>query len=137
MLRLISMRDYTEHGMSAKLLAAGFQPDDVERCVKLAVESRLIDDMRYAELYIVAKKESGWGCGKIIAGLHEKGIDCSAIEGFPDDLFPFEEEVERASRCLLRHKTSSKNPREAHFRFLMSKGYSNAVCARALELNAR
>ncbi len=132
MLRLLAVRDYTEKGMLEKLVKAGFDAEMALSCVEMAVEQRLIDDMRYADLYISAKKERGWGSGKIINGLGRSGVDCSSIPGFPSSVFPFEKEVERARKCLADYVTTAKNPRDSHFRFLISRGYSAEVCVKAL-----
>ncbi len=133
MLRLLSARDYTVKGMSDKLRAYGFDEKTVDFAIEQALDSRLLDDMRYAQLYTEAKKHRGWGSKKIIAGLKHAGIDCKQIEGFLDTAFSCDEELDRAKKCLEKHRPNPKNPSESHFRFLMSRGYSASVCTDAVD----
>ncbi len=132
LLKLLGMRDYAVESMRSKLLGAGFQPDVVQKTIEYALRTKFLDDTRYAENHIASKKDMGWGRGRIEKSLAEKGIDCSLLPGYPEALFPEADEVDRAVRCVRSHRTSAKNVRDAHYRYLISKGYSASVASRAL-----
>ena len=132
MLQLLAMRDYSVHAMTEKLSKAGFSEKDVKAAVAMAVKTRLMDDNRYGLAYISYKKEAGWGRQKIEQELGKQGVDYASLPGYTDELFDEDDELERARRCLASHHTSSKDPRAAHYRYLLSKGFSPAVCSRAL-----
>ena len=132
LLTLLAGRDYSTHAMKEKLLKAGFTEAMADEAIKMAVDARLMDDVRYAGLFISSKSELGWGRKKIEAALERQGIDCRELEGYPDGLFSADSELARALRSIRGHKTRAKNERDAHYRYLLSRGYSPDVCARAL-----
>lgn len=132
MLKLLSIRDYSISNMRGKLADSGFGEDDIDGAIDFAVESGLMDDSRYAEAYIASKKELGWGRGRIERALDDRGVDCGELEDYPDAFFPQDEELERAKRCLRSHRTSAKNARESHYRYLLSKGFSTYIASRAI-----
>ncbi len=132
LLKLIAMRDYSVQSMRSKLASSGFEPEVVEHTIEYALRTKFLDDKRYAQSFISGKKEMGWGRGRIEEALAEKGVDCSELAGYPDVLFAEEDEVARALKCVRSHRTSAKNARDAHYRYLISKGYSAGVASRAL-----
>ncbi|MGI6220733.1 MAG: regulatory protein RecX [Coriobacteriales bacterium] len=132
MLQLLAARDYSVKTMEERLSRAGFAPDDIRSAVKMAVDTRLLDDMRYAELYISSRRELGWGRSRIERELRKQGIDCTQIPGYPDSFFTVESELERARELLRGHRTSAKDVRASHYRYLASKGFDHATCMRAL-----
>ena len=132
MLKLLAARDYSVKTMEERLARAGFSQDDIRVAVKGAVEARLLDDMRYAELYITSRREMGWGRSRIERELRKQGIDCSQIPGYPGDCFFADEELERARELLRRHRTTAKDVKASHYRYLVSKGFDHSTVMRAL-----
>ncbi|MBR2522709.1 MAG: RecX family transcriptional regulator [Coriobacteriales bacterium] len=132
MLNLLAMRDFTELSMRERLLKAEFQPTDVEKAVARAVELRYIDDNRFAQAFVRQKSESGWGRGKIARELEKLGIPSDECADILGELLSEDDELEHALRLLQKHRTSAKNARDAHYRYLLGKGFSPAICAKAL-----
>ena len=132
MLQLLAARDYSVKAMEERLARAGFGPDDIRAAVESAKKARLLDDMRYADLYIHSRRELGWGRSRIERELRKQGIDCALVPGYPDDYFSADDELARACELLRKHRTSAKDARASHYRYLSSKGFDHATCMRAL-----
>lgn len=132
MLQLLAARDYSVKTMEERLSRAGFAPDDIQLAIKVAVDAHLLDDMRYAELYISSRRELGWGRSRIERELRKQGVDYSQLPGYPDEYFPADSELERARALLRSHRTSAKDVRASHYRYLASKGFDHATCMKAL-----
>ena len=132
MLKLLAARDYSVKTMEERLMRAGFSPDDIRVALKSAMDARLLDDMRYADLYITSRRDMGWGRSRIERELRKQGIDCSQVPGYPDDYFSADEELERARELLRRHRTTAKDVKASHYRYLSSKGFDHATCMKAL-----
>jgi len=122
--RLINVRERSSVELGRRLQKAGFADDIVEREVKDAISAGLIDDERFAVLYMQSKKRGGWGRNHIEAKLRFFGIDIKSFEGYPERFFSDEEEAKLAQEYLKRFHTSSKDPRAACFRRLTSRGFS-------------
>ncbi|MGI6217171.1 MAG: regulatory protein RecX [Coriobacteriales bacterium] len=132
MLKLLGMRDYTKKMMRDKLLSAGFPEEVVEETIDFGVGKKLLNDNRFADFYISAKQEAGWGKQRIERELEEKGVDLDEVPGYPDEYFDDDAEVERAISLVKHHRVNSKNVRESHYRYLLSKGYSPSIASKAL-----
>ncbi len=133
MFQLLALKDFTSFSMQERLVKAGYYEDVAAQAVSKAVEVRLIDDKRYTELFISSRKEALWGKKKIEDSLKKVGISLMQIPGYPESVFPDEDEFVRAVKCLNQHRTTAKNKRESHYRFLISRGYSSSIAGKALE----
>ncbi|MCR5846372.1 MAG: RecX family transcriptional regulator [bacterium] len=132
MLSLLAMRDFTALSMRERLLKAEFRAADVDKAVARAIELRYIDDHRFAQAFVRQKSESGWGRGKIARELERLGIPADECADILGELLTEDDELERALRLLEKHRTSAKNARDAHYRYLLGKGFSPAISAKAL-----
>ena len=129
--RLINVRERSSVELGRRLQKAGFADDIVEREVNGAVSAGLINDERFALLYMQSKKRSCWGRSHIEAKLRFFGIDIKSFEGYPERFFSDEEEIQLAQEYLKRFHTSSKDPRAACFRRLTSRGFSFETAQKA------
>ncbi len=68
------MRDYSEHSMREKLISK-FSREEAEQTIERLKELGYIDDLRYAENFVVSKLLSGFGVYAVIRKLREKGVD--------------------------------------------------------------
>ena len=125
--RLINVRERSSVELGRRLQKAGLSSEIVEHEVRDAISAGLIDDERFALLYIQSKKRGGWGRNYIEARLRYYGIDIKAFEGYPERFFSDEEEMQIAQEYLERFHTSSKDPRAACFRRLTSRGFSYEI----------
>lgn len=130
--RLLAVRDRSELEMQDRLSQAGFSEKVVEREIGLLVAAGLIDDTRFARLYIAGKSRSGWGRIRIEKELGRFGIDLKHCEGYPEEFFCDGEEFERAAAVLERFHSHAKDQYSARYRFLASKGFSADSIGKAL-----
>jgi regulatory protein len=87
-LALLARRDWLTGELSAKLQAAGCDPQVTARVLAELAEERLLNDARYAERYVTSRAERGRGPVRIAAELAALGaprelID-TALESGPD-----------------------------------------------------
>jgi len=122
--RLINVRERSSTELYRRLLRAGISEDVANREVENAIVTGLVDDERFAQMYIESKKRGGWGKNHIEAKLRFFGIEIRGYEGYPERFFNENEELCRAEEYLKRFHTTSKDPRTACFRRLTSRGYS-------------
>jgi regulatory protein len=118
------------------LAHAGFDETVVERVVGEAQATGLLDDARFARLYVTGKKRSGWGRIRIERELARYGIELRQCDGYPGEFFTDEDELERAQVCLGKLRSRAKNQRVAQYHHLMAKGFSAETAHRALRLQA-
>lgn len=72
--RILSIKDYSEAGMREKLISR-YTPQEAKEVIERLKELNYIDDLRYAENFIVSKLLSGYGVYAVVRKLREKGVD--------------------------------------------------------------
>jgi len=82
-IRLLAMREHTQFELRNKLKRA-HAPADVEQAVKSLAEQGLQSDDRYTELYVVLRRNKGYGPIRIRTELQERGIDETLIGSYLD-----------------------------------------------------
>ena len=118
----------------------GYQKNVRDPAVQRAVEVGLINDSRFADVYIRSKISQGWGPLKIKTEISKKGIEVETLPGWPDAYFSDVHEFEVAYSLAQRKHLSGKNDYEKLVRFLSTKGYSfsiaSSVAKKILDENA-
>jgi regulatory protein len=71
---VLSYRACTEHELREKLRASEFEPDVVDWAISKCIESRLIDDLRYATSFLASRLRRGHGLMRIRNDLNKRGI---------------------------------------------------------------
>ena len=79
-LTLLARRDWLTGELSAKLQAAGAEPQAIAGVLAELVGERLLDDARYAERYVASRAERGQGPLRIAADLASLGAPRELIE---------------------------------------------------------
>ncbi len=139
-LELLARREHSREELRRKLLARGYEGNDVEAVLEqLAVEG-LQSDPRFAEGYVYARQTRGFGPLRIRMELQERGLAESIIDECLD---------ERAShwRALLEAQYRKRygdapmreyRERARRGRFLQQRGFPGEMIWRLLnELNRR
>ena len=129
----LERRDHSIEEVRQKLKRYGFSEFAIERAILRASELNLLDDKRFASLYIESRKRSGWGRRKIEQGLRIKGVRTEAIEGYPEAFFSEEDDLSRAFSLLKRKRVPEQKAFEKLVRFLRAKGFSYSVSADAVK----
>ncbi len=93
-----------------------------------AVEVGLINDSRFADVYIRSKISQGWGPLKIKTEISKKGIEVETLPGWPDAYFSDVDEFEIAYSLAQRKHLSGKNDYEKLVRFLASVFAALSAC---------
>lgn len=130
--RLIDKRDYTASEAQKKLKLDGYTKDCIDKALARAQEVHLIDNERFAEVYIRTKIYSGWGMTRIEQELARKGIDINTVSGWPEEFLDPTEEGSRAYLLLEHKRIPEKNAFPKLIRFLTSRGFSYSVAQSAV-----
>lgn len=130
-LDMISRREYSSDEALSRLIKEGFTQSCAQEAVERALGAGLINNKRFADSFIRSKIYMGWGPIRIERELSQRGIDPSAVVGWPEDYLG-SDSVSEAARDLLASKSvPSKNAYQKLVRYLVSKGYSLSVAKSA------
>lgn len=125
--KLVDRRDYSSKEATDKLRQDGYTPSVVDATVARASDAHLIDDRRFAEVFVRTKVYAGWGMRRIERELSRRGIEAQELPGWPYDYLDPEGERERALEVARRHRVSGKNQLQKMVRFLMGRGFPTGV----------
>ncbi len=128
---LISRRDYSAHELERKLADDGYSQAIREELVARYVHLGIVDDGRYASVFIRSRLAQGWGPRKIEQELKRRGIQIDEVPGWPDEFMDEEGPDERAYKLASTRRISEKNGYQKLVRFLCSKGYSVSSASKA------
>lgn len=124
---LLNRRDYSTSELLSKLKDDGFSPAASTLLVDEAVTSNLVNDARFAEVFVRSKRYAGWGRLRIERELSRKGIEAQDLPGWPESYFEDEDEKSRALELASRRRLTGKNDFQKIVRYLCGKGYSMSV----------
>lgn len=124
---LVDKRDYASEEARRKLRLEGYPSDVCDKAVEWAVRIGIIDDRRFAEVFIRTKLYAGWGQRKIERELSQRGIACEDVPGWPYEFFDPDDELQRAIELAERKHVSGANPLQKLARFLVGRGFSTSV----------
>lgn len=105
---LIVKRDYSTAELQKKLMLDGYQKNVRDPAVQRAVEVGLVNDSRFADVYIRSKISQSWGPLKIKTEISKKGIEVETLPGWPDAYFSDVDEFEVAYSLAQRKHLSGK-----------------------------
>lgn len=124
---LLNRRDYSTAELLRKLMDDGFSSAVSAQLVDEAVASNLVNNARFAEIFVRSKCHAGWGRLRIERELSKKGIEARELPGWPESYFEDEDEKSRALDLASRRRLTGKNDFQKIVRFLCGKGYSMGV----------
>lgn len=120
---LLNRRDYSTAELLDKLKEDGFSSSVSSQLVDEAVATNLVNDSRFAEVYVRSKCCAGWGRLRIERELSRKGIEARDLPGWPESYFEDEDEKARALELASRRRLTGKNDFQKMVRYLCGKGY--------------
>lgn len=129
--RLVDRRDYSTDELRTKLRLDGYSRQVIDDCVSHAREIGLVDDHRYADVYVRSKVAAGWGMVRIERELGRRGVDVQELEGWPYAYLDPDDELERAREVARTKRVNGARPYEKLVRYLCARGYSMGVARRA------
>jgi regulatory protein len=137
-LRLLARREHSAKELRQKLMTRGHPPELIDAALAELAQERLLSEERFAEEFIRARRERGFGPLKIRAELRERGIDDSLA-----DAYLRSPEQDWQARALAQyHKRFGEQPprdmaeRGKRYRFLSSRGFTPEQIRRVLEGNS-
>ncbi|MGB6489158.1 MAG: regulatory protein RecX [Steroidobacteraceae bacterium] len=125
-LTLLARRDWLTAELSAKLQAAGCEPEATGGVIAELVREHLLDDVRYTERYLVSRAERGHGPVRIAADLASLGAPRELIEaalGSGPDWCAVAKAVRRRKFGVGAPDSWAEKARQA--RFLQYRGFSS------------
>jgi regulatory protein len=145
----LNRRERTRAEIRAYLERAGVSEPTAEAALTVLVEDRLVDDERFAEMFVADKRTlEQWGGERIRRGLQERGVDrtiaeraIAAAERAAAELG--EQSVSELDRALeLLRRRFPEPPRDRRDRdralgVLLRKGYESELALDALAAHAR
>ena len=140
----LNRRERTVAELRAHLERKGVAGVTAEAAIAELVRERLVDDVRFTEMFVHDKRElQAWGAQRIRRGLVERGIDRElaerAVTGVETDA-PGLTELERAVELLRRRFPApprDRRDRDRALGMLLRKGYASETAVDALAAHAR
>jgi regulatory protein len=125
-LKMLGIKDYSEHELRLKMETKGFTTDEIEPVLLLLKEKKFINDAAYIqkiiEKYTVLSPS---GREFIKQKLEEKGIAKERFEGLLDERNETEA-AKRAFRMKFKNASETENPsktRQKAANYLLTKGF--------------
>jgi len=131
----LSRREHASHELSQKLLAKGYESDDVLAALTRLSDQGLLSDERFTEAFINQRINRGSGPLKIRAELRQKGISDAMIGTFLDER---DKHWQESAKAVRNKKYGSELPvdlkeKARQSRFLQSRGFSSEQTRYAME----
>jgi len=129
-IKLASIKEQASSKLFDRLVREGYPDDEVGAAIERAIDCGFVNDERFAECYLRSHRAQGKGMSGMLKDLDSLGIDVYASEYLHDLVSEYEQEEERRAYELITSRPPhSKNPRDAAYRKLISKGYSSQVAS--------
>ena len=121
-LRLIARAEQCSAGLSRKLEMRGCDPACVAEVVSYLVEQSLVNDERYARLWLQTRVRLTRTPKRLLAGLVSKGIPRNEAQAALDTILDEETEITMLNRFAKKHKKKAGD----NIKYLLkSEGFSN------------
>lgn len=123
----------TKKQITDKLKSGLYPAFIIDKVIEYLAEYDLINDYRYARMYI-DYKESSKSKRQIVQDLHSKGISKSIVdEAFKEADFSDEDSLKKViEKRIFRYDLNEKKDVEKLYRYLLGKGYDYNDVKRAL-----
>ncbi|MDB3952057.1 recombination regulator RecX [Gammaproteobacteria bacterium] len=124
-LDIVSRREHSEKEIKNKLLEKFDAPEIIEQVVLKLIENNLINDVRFAEMYVLVRKRKGFGPKKIQFELMARGIDDSISSLVITEEGSWEEAAQKAFNKKFKNGASQEfKERNKQKTFLQNRGFS-------------
>ena len=125
-LRLLARREHSAQELRRKLRQRGVAQCAIERMVGSLQQRRLLSDQRFAEAYVRARRDKGFGPLRIRAELRERGVAEELIEA---ELDPSDPQWRELLRRVRERRFGSAPPGDRReqarqARFLQQRGFA-------------
>jgi regulatory protein len=86
-LKLLAARSRTEHEVRTRMKQKGYTEEEIEKTLEFLKSMGYLDEMEFAESFIIAKMKQGWAEWLIRKGLREKGLPSEKIDEAMEKFF--------------------------------------------------
>ena len=125
-MRLIARAEQFGAGLARKLLKRGHDEDSANAVISSLREQNLINDRRYAQLWIQSRSRFALGPLKLLSSLSARGIERDDAQAALKTVLDEETELAMLARFVKKHEKKRKG-RADNFRLrhlLKSEGFS-------------
>jgi regulatory protein len=143
----VNRRERTVAEVRAQLERKGVSDAHAEEAVRTLVEQHVLDDKRFAEMFVADKRQlEQWGAERIRRGLSARGVDREvaeqALATAPRDAVQDDREAELTRALELLRRRFPQPPQERRDRdralgVLLRKGYEQELAIDALNAHGR
>ena len=124
-LAIVSRREHSEKELKNKLLEKFDAPEIIEQVVLKLIENNLINDVSFAEMYVLIRKRKGFGPKKIQFELMARGIDDSISSLVITEEGSWKEAAQKAFNKKFKNGASQEfKERNKQKTFLQNRGFS-------------
>ena len=124
-LDIISRREHSKHELKNKLLKKFDVPDLIDEVITKLIENNLINDSRYAHMYVLVRKRKGFGPKKIEFELMSRGINSSISSSAIEEEGAWKEAAQKAFNKKFKNGASNQfKERNKQKSFLQNRGFS-------------
>jgi regulatory protein len=133
-LRLIARAEQCSHGLALKLEKRGHEADCINAVISRLLELKLIDDKRYARLWLESRLRFARSPRRLAASLRGKGIEREDADNALKTALSEEDEYAMISRYVKKHSRKKSGKEDSHSlkHLLKMEGFSPQVIARFL-----
>jgi regulatory protein len=134
-LRLLGYRERSTAEVTARLRDSGYSDPIVGQVVRRLADLGLVDDVRFAGMWVRSRKAAGFGERRIARELAQKGIEPEIAAQALD--VESGGELERALAALGQRTARDRKDRDRLLRRLVGRGFDLSVARRAVDTVSR
>ena len=131
-LSLLGYRERTESELARKLRDSGYGAPTVAGVVARFAELGLVDDERFAGMWVRSRVAAGHGARRIQRELAEKGVAPEVVSVALERDCPLDTQVARARESLRGRRPANRKERDRLVRRLVTRGYDLSTALQAL-----
>ncbi|MCD6472009.1 regulatory protein RecX [Candidatus Aerophobetes bacterium] len=139
-LKLLSYRERSKWEIKKRMEIKGYQKEIIEDTLNYLKKRNLINDKRFARMWIEDRIRSGYGRRRIYYELSEKGVDKEIVGDLIKKLYPEVNEINIALHLLAKNKRFLKEEKNLRIRkisaFLERRGFPFNVINEVIEKRA-
>lgn len=129
--RIVSLskaRDRCSKELEDRLRREGYSDQEIAEAIERSVSCGLVDDHRFADVYVRSKSRALWGPRTIERELSKRNLSADMLDGWPDEYgLDGHSLYEKANELLNRRPPTSKNVQASAYRRLLTKGYPQPI----------
>lgn len=136
-LKLLSYRERSEWEIKKRMKRKGYQKEIIEDTLDYLKEQGLINDERFARIWIEDRIKGGYGRRRIYYELSEKRVDKEIVDELIKKLCPRVNEISTAFHLIEKNKRFLKEEKNSRIRkisaFLERRGFSFDIINEVIE----